>query len=210
MTERRVINFGDPRIPGRVWNRVQPCPMSGCWLWTGTQTDKGYGFTSRPGPPRKPCYVHRWTYEVANDGISPDLEVDHLCRQPSCCNPLHLELVTTRVNGLRGIGISAQRAQQTHCTNGHEFTPENTLRNPDNTRRCRTCRDALNRFHGALRVAQRRSAGGNAKPRRGSTIEDALAARHPVTGETVRERLERSAACQLAAKRGLRKARAAG
>lgn len=33
-------------------------------------------------------------------------------------------------------------ASKTHCVNGHEYTPENTYRNPEGHRSCRTCRHA--------------------------------------------------------------------
>lgn len=35
--------------------------------------------------------------------------LDHRCRVRACCNPAHLELVTVRVNTLRGLGPTAQR-----------------------------------------------------------------------------------------------------
>ena len=38
-----MANFGDERLPQRFWSKVSPCPMSGCWIWTGTTTQRGYG-----------------------------------------------------------------------------------------------------------------------------------------------------------------------
>lgn len=34
--------------------------------------------------------------------VPAPLEIDHLCRNPACCNPAHLEAVTRSVNALRG------------------------------------------------------------------------------------------------------------
>lgn len=31
-----VVNWGDPRLPDRFWDKVSPCPVSGCWHWTGS------------------------------------------------------------------------------------------------------------------------------------------------------------------------------
>ena len=31
--------FLDPRLPQRFWDKVQPCPMTGCWLWVGAATN---------------------------------------------------------------------------------------------------------------------------------------------------------------------------
>jgi hypothetical protein len=44
------------------------------------------------------------------------------------------------------------RAPKTHCKHGHEFTPENTGRAPDGTRRCRHCmRAAVRRWRDSTR-----------------------------------------------------------
>jgi hypothetical protein len=42
------------------------------------------------------------------------------------------------MNVLRGFGSSAQKARQTHCIRGHEFTAENTYLSKKG-RNCRTC-----------------------------------------------------------------------
>lgn len=39
-------------------------------------------------------------------------------------------------------GLGNQWARRTHCTNGHEFTPENTYTRTDGGRRCRVCMTA--------------------------------------------------------------------
>jgi hypothetical protein len=47
-----IPSFLDPRLPLRFWDKVSPCPMSGCWLWTG-HVGKQYrpGVGSDPGTP---------------------------------------------------------------------------------------------------------------------------------------------------------------
>ena len=37
------VFFGDRRVPPRFWDKVSPEPNSGCWLWLGSVTAKGYG-----------------------------------------------------------------------------------------------------------------------------------------------------------------------
>ncbi|MEU4967832.1 HNH endonuclease signature motif containing protein [Streptomyces smyrnaeus] len=129
-----------------------------CWEWTGELSEKGYGRTQRKG---RYTGAHRAVYEHLVGPIPEGLVLDHLCRNPPCVNPAHLEPVTNRDNILRGIGVGAINAQKTHCIRGHEFTPENTLRlgpnwpgGPDR-RACRTCRRAKNRE--AMRAWRARS-----------------------------------------------------
>ncbi|NED52837.1 HNH endonuclease, partial [Micromonospora aurantiaca] len=63
---------------------------------------------------------------------------DHLCRNRACVNVTHLEIVTNRINILRGETLQAANAAKTHCIRGHEFTPENTYVK-NGGRDCRTC-----------------------------------------------------------------------
>jgi len=125
----------------RFFRYCLPEPNSGCWLWMGTVDSKGYG-NMRVGNTktgRGLVRTHRFSYELHKGPIPNDLCLDHLCRVRSCCNPNHLEPVTLRENILRGEALSARRARQTHCKNGHEFTPENTRLSAKGERVCRIC-----------------------------------------------------------------------
>jgi hypothetical protein len=130
------LQFLDERLPARFWDKVIPEPMSGCWLWGAAANSAGYGMASVGG---KWGLAHRHAFMALHGGITPGLELDHLCRTPLCCNPAHLEAVTHRENMLRGNTPSARHAHKTHCDHGHEFTPENTYRGPRG-RNCRACR----------------------------------------------------------------------
>ena len=105
---------------------------NGCLVWTGPKDRNGYGKARVPGI-RNPQYTHRLAYELARGPIPEGLEIDHLCRNRSCCNPDHLEAVTRAENVRR-----ANWPPKTHCLWGHEFTPENTYLYRDG-RRCREC-----------------------------------------------------------------------
>lgn len=123
----------------RFWEKVDKdgplfADLGPCWLWTGG-TSYGYGlFWNVP--------AHRWAYENLVGPIPPGLHIDHLCRNPPCVNPAHLEPVTVRENTLRGVGTSAQNARKTYCIHGHPFSDENTYRPPSGGRYCRTCLNA--------------------------------------------------------------------
>ena len=134
-------------IPIRFWAKVR-LAANGCWDWTACIDVHGYGqFNIGAG-----CRIgaHRWSYIDAYGRVPNGLELDHLCRNTKCVNPTHLEAVSHRVNMLRGVTFIAQRAVQTHCMRGHQFTPENTHRDRNNTRKCRTCVRERQRRQAAL------------------------------------------------------------
>jgi hypothetical protein len=112
-----------------------------CWPWKGQKNAGGYGLIKIDGFSYR---AHRVAYANIRGPIPEGMTLDHLCRTRECCNPAHLEPVTMRENTLRGVGITAQQAQQTHCKRGHPLTPEN-LRRGVQGRQCRICRSQLPR-----------------------------------------------------------------
>lgn len=144
----------------RILGRLIEGP-NGCVLWSGALTRKGYGQTSVGG---KSAAVHRLIYVHFKGPIPDGLEIDHLCRVRNCANPDHLEAVTHQENLRRGgspVGVNAQR---THCVNGHEFSPENTItcgrKGGRARRKCRACYNAARRRH---RAQQRNLTEGNTR-----------------------------------------------
>ncbi len=98
--------------PGvRFWRKFVTSD-TGCWLWTGPLTRKGYG---RFKVADKPIQAHRWAYAYLRGPIPEGLTIDHLCRMRHCVNPRHMEVVTSRENTLRGFGVAAQYARRAHC-----------------------------------------------------------------------------------------------
>lgn len=140
------------RWPENLLRRLRFDPPSsmptGCITWTGMVNDDGYGMLSVKGKMR---YCHRAAYELLRGPIPDGLELDHLCHgadnscpggrscpHRACCNPGHMEPVTTAENGQRGLR-NVERLARTHCVHGHEWTPENTYYWKDGARRCRAC-----------------------------------------------------------------------
>lgn len=113
-----------------------PEPNSGCWLWDAAYGRDGYGRFWVAG--KMEC-AHRWVYEHYIGLIPDGLQLDHLCRVPSCVNPYHLEPVTSQENTLRGVSPPAVNLDKTHCIRGHEFTVENTRIHSRGWRICRSC-----------------------------------------------------------------------
>ena len=124
----------------RFWENV--CKTDkGCWEWMGRLRRQNYGVFYIGG---SDVYAHRFSYEIHIGMIPEGLCLDHLCRNPSCVNPNHLEAVTHRENLLRGDHYTNNFSRlKTHCKYGHEFTPANIYVIPSTgSRHCRTCRKA--------------------------------------------------------------------
>lgn len=121
----------------RFWAKV--AVGDECWTWTASGNGQGYGKFYASG---KPVYAHRYAYELLVGRIPEGLSLDHLCRNPGCVNPDHLEPVTHAENLKRGDHFTRNAARlKTHCKHGHEFTAENTYIIPSTgSRHCRTCR----------------------------------------------------------------------
>jgi len=109
-----------------------------CWEWEAGKDRNGYG---RFGIERKNRLAHRICYELLIGKIPDTLGLDHLCRNPSCVNPAHLEPVTHRENVLRGFGASAINAKKTHCPQGHPLSGDNLFVERYGGRRCRLCKN---------------------------------------------------------------------
>jgi len=132
------LGFGDWRLPAKIWSWLV-VSSGGCWVWTGSRTTAGYGHVRHNN---SLMYLHRITW-AANNGseIPKGLEIDHVCRNRSCCNPEHLRAVTHRENMLApgARGMARRNAEKTYCPSGHPYDAENTKIRANGNRQCRTC-----------------------------------------------------------------------
>ena len=158
----RTVKFGDERLPPRFWSKCKVTESS-CWLWTGFKKKAGYG---RFGYDGKVQYAHRVSYGVLKGPLPPfrhgGLELDHLCRNRSCVNPEHCELVTHKLNVNRGIAgeVNGRRsAAKTHCPQGHEYSGDNLYISPTNGGRiCKACQAARRtKIYDAGRLVEKHS-----------------------------------------------------
>jgi hypothetical protein len=128
--------------------------VDGCWIWQG-YTFKGYGqitLSAEDGT----RLTHQVTYLHFIGDIPEGLELDHLFRVPSCCNPWHLDPVTHAENVRRatiwGLRTKTMHAK-TQCRKGHDYTPANLRITASGKRRCRACATESARHKRAERVA---------------------------------------------------------
>lgn len=122
----------------RFWPKV--LKTESCWIWNAWKTAQGYGqFWHGSGY----TTAHRWSYENSKGKIPEKMVIDHLCRNPSCVNPEHLEVVTMAENTRRGelfVKLKHRASSLTHCKRGHPLSGENLTKTSTPIKRtCKRC-----------------------------------------------------------------------
>lgn len=162
--------FVTPSIPyngcmGRIQPRDEAFIMtrvamveSGCWEWLRQVCPRtGYGRTSRPND-RTPVGAHVLSYEIFKGPIEFGYVIDHTCSNRKCCNPHHLDAVTSQENNRRtserGRHRNTQKDQCPRC-NG-PFDVVSTPSRPKPFRRCNQCHRAMKRNYARAQRAARR------------------------------------------------------
>jgi hypothetical protein len=109
---------------------------TGCLVWQGMRTDRGYGRAYTNGRGSARVRAHRAVYYLTH-GEWP-LVCRHKCDNPPCINPDHLE------DGTHADNQRDRAERNTHCKYGHPLTADNVAWYA-NKRYCRMCDQARSR-----------------------------------------------------------------
>ena len=110
----------------------------GCWIWTATRTNKGYGKMSVNSIDTR---AHRISFQLFVDLIPEGMLICHTCDNRLCVNPSHLFLGTQKDNMVDMRNKKRDRSsKKTHCPSGHEYNTANTYLYTNGYRACVTCR----------------------------------------------------------------------
>lgn len=82
-------------LPDHITKKIKVCPERGCWLWQGELVPGNYGRLKYNGH-RYMAHIFMYQWKTGKD--TRGKSHDHLCVNPQCCNPDHIEPTTHQKN----------------------------------------------------------------------------------------------------------------
>lgn len=131
----------------RVMRKVR-IDASGCWLWCGARSTRGYG-NIRIAIMGGLWKVHRLVWALLRGPIPDGMEVCHECDNPPCCNPEHLFL-GTHLDNCRDRDAKGRNVNHRGSQHGRALLTEQDVRD---IRASKTHRRWLRRQYGISRGA---------------------------------------------------------
>jgi hypothetical protein len=112
------VNLTEKEISRFLEKIAKPMEDTQCWEWTANKDKDGYGmFFLR----RKNRRAHRVSYYAYKGEIPDGYVIHHICKNPSCVNPNHLEARDKHSNWLDSNNVGAINKRKKYCKNGHPF-----------------------------------------------------------------------------------------
>ncbi|WP_105133474.1 HNH endonuclease signature motif containing protein [Burkholderia sp. BE12] len=101
-------------IADRFARWTEAIPESGCLIWMGAITPRGYGEITLGGRAQR---AHRIAYQIAHGPIPPGMQVLHRCDVRCCVAPGHLFL-GKEIDNVRDMIEKGRRASTAGARNG--------------------------------------------------------------------------------------------
>lgn len=131
-----------------------------CWEFMGARLPFGYGriYTGKNDAGNSYGEApHRLIWEMVMGPIPEGHHIDHLCKNPPCWNPEHLEPVTPTENQHRSKRKSGRYVRPAACKNGHDLSGDNWSPPAPTTGtkyRCKVChRTRVARYRATQKVS---------------------------------------------------------
>ena len=95
-----ILDKMSPSDKERFWSNVNASTEDVCWLWKDSLNADGYGSITVGGREnQRRLSAHRVAKTLAmGQEIPPDKILMHMCDNPPCCNPEHLQIATHQEN----------------------------------------------------------------------------------------------------------------